>query len=97
MSIIRTKRRKGIFTICTSKFLGNDQLMLAIQNEMVVLDAKHEFGSDKTTFIAVHPAFDLVEEGERIPKYTVSIEECLEPERYRVFWNKTFFQGKQNG
>ncbi len=91
---IRTKRRKGIFTISTSKCLGDDLLMLAIQKDMIVLDAKHEFGTDETTFIAVHPAFDLVEQGGRIPNYAMAVEEITDPSRYRVFWNKALFQGE---
>lgn len=68
-SAVRSKRR-GVFYVSGLFFrdLREDQ-GTNLFNRMIVLHAVNRFDIDATEYYVIHPDFEEIKEGERIPRY----------------------------
>ncbi len=78
------KTREGKFTISHRMIERNANIVRHIMRDVIVLDLRIDTLRDETTYLGLHPDFDMIEAGETIPKY-----ECiLHPteDGYRQEW-----------
>ena len=65
--------RYGCFFIADAALLNPDGLQILF-DDMVVIDCRHQWNGDRQRYVAWHPDFDIVAEGETFPEYFATFE-----------------------